>query len=272
MTDILSRKEMSVVLVVCTPSPLPGTSDRAVEAVYDAQAGSLISLPAATPPRDPLADQTDHSQKEGYLTTGSGHELDHTIHHILVRGGYGSVEIGYCQNQQPSVEEAVERAIAYGARWIVVVPAVISLLQIPPCECFVEGSPTNLQQRIVALQTRHPDTKIVYAGPPFDDERLLDLILDKIRECEPPPFKAGVIQLNDLRAGEMGVVRELDGGAHFRSRMASLGFTPGALVKMVQNYGHGAVIVSLRGTRVALGRGEARKVGISRHSDGGRPG
>ncbi len=65
------------------------------------------------------------------------------------------------------------------------------------------------------------------------------------------------------------MVRELDGGTHFRSRMASLGFTPGALVKMVQNYGHGAVIVSLRGTRVALGRGEARKVGVSRRSNYG---
>jgi len=32
----------------------------------------------------------------------------------------------------------------------------------------------------------------------------------------------------------------------------------------MQNYGHGAVIVSLRGTRVALGKGEARKVGVTR--------
>jgi len=144
------------------------------------------------------------------------------------------------------------------------VPAVISLLQVTPCECFAEASPNNLRQRVAKIQAQHPGRKIIYAGPLFDRQRLVDLILSKIREYEPPAFRAGVSQLNDLRAGESAVVRELDGGTHFRSRMASLGFTPGALVKMVQNYGHGAVIVSLRGARVALGRGEARKVGVAR--------
>jgi ferrous iron transport protein A len=84
--------------------------------------------------------------------------------------------------------------------------------------------------------------------------------------------ETGALHLNDLTAGETGVVRQLDGGAHFRSRMASLGFTPGALVKMVQNYGQGAVIVSLRGVRVALGQGEAYKVRITRWTDQGQPG
>jgi Fe2+ transport system protein FeoA len=73
-----------------------------------------------------------------------------------------------------------------------------------------------------------------------------------------------MLSLNDLGVGETAVVCALDGGAHFRSRMASLGFTPGVSVKMMQNYGCGAVIVSLRGTRVALGQGEACKVGVTR--------
>jgi len=107
----------------------------------------------------------------------------------------------------------------------------------------------------------------VYAKSPFDHEHLVDRILSVVREYEPAPFKAGVSHLNELAAGETGMVQELDGGTQFRSRMAALGFTPGAAVKMVQNYGHGAVIVSLRGTRVALGRGEARKVGVSRRAD-----
>jgi len=46
--------------------------------------------------------------------------------------------------------------------------------------------------------------------------------------------------------------------------MASLGFTPGAKVRMLQNFGHGPLIVLLRDTRVALGRGEARKVRMLR--------
>jgi ferrous iron transport protein A len=50
------------------------------------------------------------------------------------------------------------------------------------------------------------------------------------------------------------------GGHQFLSRLASLGFTPGAQLEVLQNYGHGPIIVRLRDTRVALGRGEAEKI------------
>jgi ferrous iron transport protein A len=50
------------------------------------------------------------------------------------------------------------------------------------------------------------------------------------------------------------------GGHHFLSRLASLGFTPGARLRVVQNYGRGPIIVSVRETRVALGRGESEKI------------
>ena len=48
--------------------------------------------------------------------------------------------------------------------------------------------------------------------------------------------------------------------------LVSLGFTPGVGVDMVQNYGHGPLIVALRGTRVALGRGEANKILVRREA------
>jgi len=48
------------------------------------------------------------------------------------------------------------------------------------------------------------------------------------------------------------------------SRLATLGFTPGAKLTMVQNFGRGPLIVSIRGTRIALGRGEAAKVHVAR--------
>jgi ferrous iron transport protein A len=66
--------------------------------------------------------------------------------------------------------------------------------------------------------------------------------------------------LSTLSAGRQGVVQSLDGGHEFRSRVANLGFTPGASLKVLQNRGHGPVLVSLRGTMVALGRAEAAKV------------
>ena len=68
--------------------------------------------------------------------------------------------------------------------------------------------------------------------------------------------------LNDLPAGTCGIVRQLDGGKEFIGRVAALGFTPETEVEIVQNLGHGAIIVAVRGTQVALGYGEAAKVQV----------
>ena len=73
--------------------------------------------------------------------------------------------------------------------------------------------------------------------------------------------------LSNLAPGEVGVVRELAGGWGFMSRLATLGFTPGAKLTMVQNFGHGPLIVSIRGTRIALGRGEAAKVVVTKKKE-----
>ena len=72
------------------------------------------------------------------------------------------------------------------------------------------------------------------------------------------------IPLNTLAPGEIGVVHELAGGRGFMSRLATLGFTPGAKLTMVQNFGHGPLIVNIRDTRIALGRGEAAKVVVTK--------
>ena len=70
--------------------------------------------------------------------------------------------------------------------------------------------------------------------------------------------------LSTMAPGEVGVVRQLAGGRGFVSRLATLGFTLGVEVNMVQNFGHGPLIVMVRDTRVALGRGEAMKVLVGR--------
>jgi ferrous iron transport protein A len=66
--------------------------------------------------------------------------------------------------------------------------------------------------------------------------------------------------LSEMAAGARGLVRQLRGGREFASRMAALGFTLGAQVAVVENYGRGPLIVEARDTRVALGRGEAAKM------------
>ncbi len=73
----------------------------------------------------------------------------------------------------------------------------------------------------------------------------------------------GFTPLSALPAGGEALIRLLQGGRNFRSRVANLGFTAGAAVKVMQNYGHGPMLVSVRGTLVALGRHEAGQVLVS---------
>jgi ferrous iron transport protein A len=72
------------------------------------------------------------------------------------------------------------------------------------------------------------------------------------------------IPLTELDTDEEGAVVGLDGGRTLVSRLATLGFTPGAPLKMIQNFHRGPLIVRVRETRIALGRGEARKVVVLR--------
>jgi ferrous iron transport protein A len=69
-----------------------------------------------------------------------------------------------------------------------------------------------------------------------------------------------------MRAGEKATILVFRGGRMVNSRLTSLGFTPGVRVQMFQNYGHGPLIVTVRGTRVALGRGEAANILIEREA------
>ncbi len=70
--------------------------------------------------------------------------------------------------------------------------------------------------------------------------------------------------LSEMTVGEEATILAFHGGRTVNNRLASLGFTPGVKVNMIQNYGHGPLIVTVRGTRVALGRGEAAKIIVER--------
>jgi ferrous iron transport protein A len=72
------------------------------------------------------------------------------------------------------------------------------------------------------------------------------------------------LPLSELASGEQATFVELRGGRGVRGRLTSLGFTPGVPVFMVQNYGWGPLIVEVRGTRVALGRHEAKYIFVQR--------
>lgn len=75
-----------------------------------------------------------------------------------------------------------------------------------------------------------------------------------------------MVSLSELLVDEQATIRSFTIGRTESNRLASLGFTPGALVDMTQNYGRGPLIVMVRGTRVALGRGEAAKIIVERNT------
>ena len=73
--------------------------------------------------------------------------------------------------------------------------------------------------------------------------------------------------LNPRESGAVGVVQDLNGSRSFVSRAVALGFTPGTEITMLQNFRRGPLIVVVRDTHVALGRGEARKIKVGKLVD-----
>lgn len=73
-----------------------------------------------------------------------------------------------------------------------------------------------------------------------------------------------IVSLTDLSVNHHATISAFHMGAVEATRLVSLGFTPGAEVSMSQNYGRGPLIVTVRGTRVALGRMEAAQILVER--------
>lgn len=77
------------------------------------------------------------------------------------------------------------------------------------------------------------------------------------------------LTLAEISAGENATVLSFQSGCAINQRLISMGFTPGVKIKIIQNRFKGPLIVLVRGTRVALGRGEAVKIIVERGSDAG---
>jgi ferrous iron transport protein A len=77
-------------------------------------------------------------------------------------------------------------------------------------------------------------------------------------------FLPHTTQLAELTAGERASIIHLGYGPGIASRLSSLGFTPGVEIMMTQNYGRGPLVVTIRGTRIALGRQEACAIQVQR--------
>ena len=70
--------------------------------------------------------------------------------------------------------------------------------------------------------------------------------------------------LSQMKQGEHVSIASLFEGNTLNRRLTSLGFTPGVEIEIIQNFGHGPIIVQIRGSKIALGRGEAAKITVER--------
>ncbi len=69
-----------------------------------------------------------------------------------------------------------------------------------------------------------------------------------------------IIPLTLLPDGGKGIVRKITGGFGVRRRLYELGFTEGTEVYVLKSAGPGPVLLLVRGSRLALGRGVAMKI------------
>jgi Fe2+ transport system protein FeoA len=73
----------------------------------------------------------------------------------------------------------------------------------------------------------------------------------------------GTKPLSAIPAGGSGQIWQVEGGRDFAARAIAMGFSLGAKVTVIQNQGHGPMLVGIQGVHIALGRGEAAKIQIS---------
>jgi ferrous iron transport protein A len=68
------------------------------------------------------------------------------------------------------------------------------------------------------------------------------------------------VSLVELQAGARAVVRSIRGGRDLASRLSAMGLAGGTPIEVLQNPRRGPLLVLVRDTRIALGRGEAAKI------------
>jgi ferrous iron transport protein A len=91
------------------------------------------------------------------------------------------------------------------------------------------------------------------------------LLLAKPASLDEETAAVEEISISKLTTGESGIVKSYTGGRSMLGRCLSMGFTPGSVVKMLRNFGSGPVLVKVHDTEVALGRGIAEKIVVTRN-------
>jgi len=68
------------------------------------------------------------------------------------------------------------------------------------------------------------------------------------------------VPLSLLKPGDSAVVVNVYGCPRLRSKLYSIGIAPGVVVKVVEKYSRGPVILEVNGARIAVGSNMASKI------------
>jgi Fe2+ transport system protein FeoA len=68
--------------------------------------------------------------------------------------------------------------------------------------------------------------------------------------------------LSMLSEGKRAILKKIAGGRQLRGRLAALGLLPGTELEGIQNSGQGPFVVSVKGSRIVIGRGMASRIEV----------
>ena len=73
------------------------------------------------------------------------------------------------------------------------------------------------------------------------------------------------MKLCDAQKNEMYLIEDIQAQEQIAGRLEALGMNEGTLIKILNKKRRGAMIISVRGTRMAVGGGIAERIEVSRH-------
>lgn len=68
--------------------------------------------------------------------------------------------------------------------------------------------------------------------------------------------------LIQLKTGQNAILKDITWGMKIKRKLYDMGMTPGTPVSMISSSGRGPVILAVRGSRLALGRGIIAKIDV----------
>ena len=174
-------------------------------------------------------------------------------------GGYQAVAVGELVEgpgwqATRQVEAAVDRVISHGVERVLLIPTLTA--------DFDQRSSTMLEELLGKLQTAHPMVEFLIVPPALDAEHHAHELVRSLQKAADDGTEEGTVPLCMIPTHQGGTIHRLKGGHDFVSRLAALGLIPGSPVQIIQNFGIGSLIISVRGAHLALGREEARKVRV----------